>query len=171
MRLLGGLINLCSKWCLPVSRFVQYSPSRLVPAHRLPDGAYAAARHLKLEGNLEPARLEFFTNLLTERLEKLIVEAESGVGELVSEKENLPDSIDLATHESNRDFTLRMRDRERKLIYKIRKALTMIEEGDYGECEVCGEDISEGRLMARPVTTHCIDCKTEAEQQERVRGL
>ena|GEM_PF-683575 len=166
-----GLSNVWPKWCLPVSRFVQYSPSRSVPDHRIFGASLAAIRHLHLEGNLEPARLEFFTKLLTERLEKLIVEAESGVGELVSEKENLPDSIDLATHESNRDFTLRMRDRERKLIYKIRKALVMIEEGNYGECEVCGEDISEGRLMARPVTTHCIDCKTEAEQQERVRGL
>ncbi len=120
---------------------------------------------------MKPERLEFFRNLLNERLEALIKDAESGVGDLVSEKENLPDSIDLATHESNRDFTLRMRDRERKLIYKIREAVGRIEEGEYGECVVCGEDISEGRMLARPVTTHCIDCKTEAEQQERVRGL
>ena len=120
---------------------------------------------------MKAERLELFRNLLSERLEALIREAESGVGELVSEKENLPDSIDLATQESNRDFTLRMRDRERRLIYKIREALKRIEEGDYGECVVCGEDISQGRLLARPVTTHCIDCKTEAEQQERVRGL
>ncbi len=120
---------------------------------------------------MTPERLEFFRNLLNERLDALIKDAESGVGDLVSEKENLPDSIDLATHESNRDFTLRMRDRERKLIYKIREAIHRIDEGEYGECVVCGEDISEGRLLARPVTTHCIDCKTEAEQQERVRGL
>ncbi len=120
---------------------------------------------------MKPERQEFFRNLLNERLEALIKDAESGVGDLVSEKENLPDSIDLATHESNRDFTLRMRDRERKLIYKIREAIGRIEEGEYGECVVCGEDISEGRMLARPVTTHCIDCKTEAEQQERVRGL
>ena len=120
---------------------------------------------------MEAERLEFFRTVLNERLDSLIREAEHGVGELVSEKENLPDSIDLATHESNRDFTLRMRDRERKLIYKIREAIKRIEEGEYGECVVCGEDISEGRLLARPVTTHCIDCKTEAEQQERVRGL
>ena len=64
-----------------------------------------------------------------------------------------------------------MRDRERRLIYKIREALKRIDEGEYGECVVCGEEISQGRLLARPVTTHCIDCKTEAEQQERVRGL
>jgi len=120
---------------------------------------------------LDAKNREHFRALLTERLENLIREAESGVGELVSEKENLPDSIDLATHESDRDFSLRMKDRERKLIYKIRKALVKIEEKEYGECEVCGEEISIGRLMARPVTTHCIDCKTEAEQQERVRGI
>ena len=116
-------------------------------------------------------RLESFKKLLNERLESLIREAESGVGELVSEKENLPDSIDLASYESVRDFSLKMKDRERKLIYKIRESLKRIDEGDYGECVVCGEDIAVGRLLARPVTTHCIDCKTEAENQERVRGL
>ena len=120
---------------------------------------------------MKPDRLEYFRNLLNERLDALLREAELGVGKLVSEKENLPDSIDLASSESDRDFTLRMRDRERKLIYKIREAVKRIEEGEYGECVVCGEEISEGRLLARPVTTHCIDCKTEAEQQERVRGL
>lgn len=119
---------------------------------------------------MTPDRLEFFRNLLHERLRSLINEAEQGVEELVEEKENLPDSIDLASSESDRDFTLRMRDRERKLLYKIREAIQRIDEGNYGECEVCGEDISEGRLRARPVTTHCIDCKTEAEQQEKVRG-
>jgi DnaK suppressor protein len=119
---------------------------------------------------MEPDRLEFFRKLLNDRLEALIREAETGVTELVEEKENLPDSIDLASSESDRDFTLRMRDRERKLIYKIREAIKRIDDGEYGDCEVCGEPISEGRLQARPVTTHCIDCKTEAEQQERVRG-
>jgi DnaK suppressor protein len=119
---------------------------------------------------MTPDRLEFFKKLLNDRLAALFEEAETGVVELVEEKENLPDSIDLASSETDRDFTLRMRDRERKLIYKLKEAVARCEDGTYGECEVCGEDISEGRLMARPVTTHCIDCKTEAEQQERVRG-
>ena len=120
---------------------------------------------------MTPDRLDFFRNLLNQRLSSLYTDAEGGVGELVEEKENLPDSIDLASSETDRDFSLRMRDRERKLIYKLKEALGRCEDGTYGECEVCGEDISEGRLMARPVTTHCIDCKTEAEQQERVRGV
>ncbi len=120
---------------------------------------------------MDPESREFLRKLLNERLDALQRDAEAGVGELVAEKENLPDAIDLASHESDRDFSIRMKDRERKLIFKIRQALERIDDEDYGECVVCGEEIGQGRLMARPVTTHCIDCKTEAEQQERVRGL
>lgn len=120
---------------------------------------------------MDEDKLEFYRKLLNERLEALMRDAEANVGELVAEKQNLPDSIDLANDESDRYFTLRMQDRERNLIYKIREALGRIDEGDYGECVVCGEEIGEKRMMARPVTTHCIDCKTEAEQQERARRM
>ena len=113
---------------------------------------------------------DFFRKLLDERLEALVEEANRSVGDLTEQKLNLPDAIDLASEESTRDFSIRLKDRERKLIYKIRKALGRLEDGTYGVCEVCGEDIAEKRLIARPVTTHCIDCKTEAETQERIRG-
>jgi len=62
---------------------------------------------------------------------------------------------------------LRIRDRERKLISKIQEALQRVEEGTFGICDTCGEEIGEKRLEARPVTTQCIDCKTEAEKKER----
>jgi len=62
---------------------------------------------------------------------------------------------------------LRIRDRERKLIIKIQEALDRIEDGSFGVCETCGEEISQKRLEARPVTTQCIDCKSEAEQREK----
>jgi DnaK suppressor protein len=119
---------------------------------------------------MDPKKREVFRGLLNEELGRLISEAEEGVVQLVEEKENLPDSIDLATSESDRDFSLRMKDRDRKLIFKIRDALRRLEEDDYGYCVICGEEIGFERLKARPVTTHCIDCKTEAEMQERVRG-
>jgi DnaK suppressor protein len=121
------------------------------------------------EDTMDPEKLEKFRKLLNERLNELL--AEAGISELVKDNENLPDTIDLATEESNRDFRLRMKDRERRLIIKIRKALARMDEGEYGECVVCGEPIGDRRLEIRPVTTHCIDCKTEAETQERVRGL
>jgi len=85
--------------------------------------------------------------------------------------ENMPDPNDRATLESDRNFTLRIRDRERKLIGKIKEALERIETGSYGICEVCGEDISEARLIARPVTTYCIECKKRQEMEEKVKGL
>jgi DnaK suppressor protein len=116
---------------------------------------------------MEKERLDFFRNLLQERLRALLSEAGATLGDLTDEKENLADAIDLASMESNRDFQLRIRDRERVLIHKIKEALVRIDEGEYGTCVSCGGDISEKRLIARPVATHCIDCKTELEQLAR----
>lgn len=69
--------------------------------------------------------------------------------------------------ESSRNSVLRIRDRERKLIFKIQEALQRLENGEYGVCEQCGEEIGIGRLKARPVTTLCIDCKSSQEVEER----
>ena len=58
-----------------------------------------------------------------------------------------------------------------KLIKKIKKTLDRIEEGTFGICDTCGEDISIERLKARPVTTQCIDCKTKEEAFEKALGI
>jgi len=113
----------------------------------------------------------FFKKLLNERLDELLNEANKTVSGMTAHKENLPDPSDRATLESDRNFTLRIRDRERKLIGKINEALERIDTGTYGICEECGEDISEARLKARPVTTLCIDCKKKQEMDEKARGL
>jgi len=81
-----------------------------------------------------------------------------------------PDPTDQASMETDRNFDLRIKDRERKLIRKIDQAVLRIKEGEFGLCEACGGDISVKRLQARPVTTLCIDCKTEQEQEERTRS-
>lgn len=112
-----------------------------------------------------------FRALLHEKLNELLDEAQQTVNGMTVPEENLPDPTDRATLESDRNFTLRIRDRERRLIGKIKEALERIETGSYGICEVCGEDISEARLIARPVTTLCINCKTKQEQEEKVRGV
>lgn len=77
------------------------------------------------------------------------------------------DINDQASLESERSFELRIKDRERKLIGKVHEALKKIEEGTYGICESCGEAIGVKRLMARPVTNLCINCKSEMEAEER----
>jgi DnaK suppressor protein len=106
-----------------------------------------------------------------EELQRLMDEVQAGAGKTVSDmttipEENFPDPTDRALLESNRNFTLRLRDRERKLLAKIKEAMKRIEDGTFGGCEGCGGKISEKRLVARPVTTLCIDCKTVAEEEE-----
>ena len=116
-------------------------------------------------------KAEEFKKLLTERIETLLTDANKTVSGMTDAAENYPDPTDRATLESDRNFELRIRDRERKLIGKIKDALERIENGTFGICEECGEEISEERLKARPVTTLCIDCKTKQEKDERVKGL
>jgi DnaK suppressor protein len=121
---------------------------------------------------MDKEHLEIFRALLHERLEELIGKAEvtrttmTGGGAAP-----FPDPADRATLETDRNFTLRIRDRERKLISKILEALERIEDGTYGMCEICGGDISEKRLRARPVTTMCIACKSRMEALEKAKGV
>ena len=117
---------------------------------------------------MDQEKLEFFRQVLHEEMRSLLGEAGKTVSEMTAENENFPDPTDRATKESDRNFELRIRDRERKLINKIREALERIESGEFGICEMCGEDISDGRLKARPVTTLCIDCKIEEERKEKI---
>lgn len=77
------------------------------------------------------------------------------------------DVNDQATLESERSFELRIKDRERKLIGKVREALKKIDDGEYGICDSCSEPIGTKRLLARPVTNLCINCKAEMEAEEK----
>lgn len=115
--------------------------------------------------------LEYFRELLTNRLNDLLEQADDTVSGMTTPKENFPDPTDRASHEADRNFMLRIRDREHKLIKKIKKALERIDNGAFGICEKCEEDISIQRLKARPVTTQCIDCKTKGEAVEKALGL
>ncbi|HMK36554.1 MAG TPA: RNA polymerase-binding protein DksA [Desulfomonilaceae bacterium] len=122
---------------------------------------------------LKKEDLEYFQGLLQKQLDELVRGAGKTVGDMteLEGKTSFPDPTDRASLESDRNFELRIRDRERKLINKIRKALEKIEDGSFGFCEVCGEPIEFKRLEARPVTTHCIDCKTSEEEEERLRKM
>ena len=120
---------------------------------------------------LNKKQLKYFKNLLNEKLEDLLKEVDRTVSGMSDLNENMPDPTDRATLESDRNFTLRIRDRERKLIGKIKDALERIENGTYGICESCEEDISDERLKARPVTTLCIECKKKQEDEEKIKGI
>ena len=105
-------------------------------------------------------------DLLNQR-ESLLKEAEETLSSLPSEL-NFPDMGDQATAETDRNFMLRLRDRERMLLKKIDETIERIDNGPYGICEECGNEIGIKRLEARPVTTLCIECKTRQEEEERI---
>ena len=120
---------------------------------------------------MEEKRLEYFREILKERFQELLAEAEKTVTGMTSANDNFPDPTDRASLESERNFMLRIRDRERKLLSKIESAMERIDSGEFGICEMCGDDIGEERLKARPVTTLCISCKKNQEANEKARGV
>jgi len=119
---------------------------------------------------LKPEKLKAFRKLLIEKINELLSEAGKTVSEMTNGKENFPDPNDRASLESDRNFELRIRDRERRLIVKMQEAIKRIDDGTFGVCEACGGPISEKRLTARPVTTDCINCKTKQEKAEKLKG-
>ncbi len=114
---------------------------------------------------------DYFKRLLNNWLEELLDQAGDTVSGMTVPKENFPDPTDRAALEADRNFMLRIRDREHKLIKKIKQAVVRLENDTYGICDSCGEDISLKRLKARPVTTQCIDCKSKEEALEKALGI
>ena len=111
--------------------------------------------------------MQQFQDQLNDWLEDLLLQAGRTVAELQDRDTRRPDPMDQAVEENSRNFSLRIRNRENLLIRKIRQSLHDIEKGSYGICQSCGELISVARLKARPVTRHCIECKTAMERYER----
>jgi len=112
-----------------------------------------------------------FKKILTNQREALVGNAKRAVsGDIHLDPDDFPDEIDTASSEVSLAFTGRLRERERGLLAKIDGALEKIEEGVYGQCESCEEEIGLKRLEARPVAELCIDCKAEQEKLERGMG-
>jgi len=74
------------------------------------------------------------------------------------------DIYDQASNERDRELLLLLGDREREKIRNIEDALTRLEEGEYGICEDCEEEIPIGRLKAMPFARLCVKCKTDLEK-------
>lgn len=102
-------------------------------------------------------------------LDEIDAKGRATAAEETAADDRFADVVDLAQAESNRSMVLRLRDREHKMIRKIHQALRRLEDGTYGICEDCGEPIAPARLLARPVTTLCADCKAEREADEALR--
>ena len=115
--------------------------------------------------------LEKFKKLLIEHRDQLLGNAKKALsGDIHVDPDDFSDEMDIASSEVNLQFTGRLREREQGLLSKIELALEKIEDGIYGECVTCGEDIGLKRLKARMVAELCFDCKSEQEKLERRAG-
>jgi len=118
--------------------------------------------------SMREKKLKEIRKKLTQQREELISEAGIALTALPGET-LFPELGDQASAEIDRNFMLKLKGRERKLLAKIDEAIEKIDNGTYGVCETCGEEINLRRLEARPVTTMCIECKTEQEEEEKLR--
>jgi DnaK suppressor protein len=116
--------------------------------------------------SLNSQKLSGFQREILARREALAAELRACTAQLIEEEEMLPDSVDQAQADQERMFTRQMHNRDLLALGQMDEALQRIQAGTFGECERCGEEISEGRIRAFPLTTLCIECKAEIESEE-----
>ncbi len=120
---------------------------------------------------MEKKDLVYFNEALQNQLEELTAKAGGTVVASIIFDGHVSDLLDRATIDTDLSTIMRIRDRESKLMKKIKESLDKIEDGTYGICEMCEEEISVARLKARPVAKYCIKCKTKLEGLERASGF
>ncbi len=117
---------------------------------------------------MESKDIEYFRQELDQQLDSIMRRGKETLDSMSEKSEFFADPADRATAESERAFILRLRDRDRKVVKKIRQTLDRIDNGEFGVCEECGEEIGLARLKARPITTLCIRCKSSQEEEEKL---
>lgn len=112
--------------------------------------------------------VEYFRRRIEQWKEELLKESNETIENLKSEARDVSDEAERASRETENTFELRTRDRYRKLLKKVNKALRRIESGDYGYCEETDEEIGLPRLIARPIATMCIDAQERWELKQKI---
>ena len=100
--------------------------------------------------------------LKEEAYEEIGKAVKSNADKLINEPSG--DIYDQASNERDRELLLLLGDREREKVRNIDEALARLDEGEYGICEDCEEEIPIGRLKAMPFARLCVKCKTDLEK-------
>jgi len=132
----------------------------------LPKGYHPSSK----EEYMNPQHLAYFRNKLRDWRDQLVEESRQTMDNLRDEVRDVGDEAERATRETENSLELRTRDRYRKLISKIDKALRRIEEGSYGFCEETDEEIGVERLDARPIATLSLDAQERREHLQKQMG-
>lgn len=125
--------------------------------------AVVSTLHLK-DQKWEEIRM-LLTKIKDDTLREISKSVRNGT-EAVAAIEPGGDIYDQASSERDRELGLLLGDREREKVHNIDEALLRIDEGDYGICEECDEEIPLGRLKAMPFTRHCVKCKSDLEKMQ-----
>ncbi len=145
-------------------RSINDLPEGYEPQIKLKDGY----KPLEKEKYMCDKHIEYFRRLLLQWQEDLVKESQETINNLQGEVRDVSDEAERAQRETENTLELRTRDRYRKLLSKIRKALNRIQDGDYGYCEDTDEEIGLKRLMARPIATMTIDAQERWELRQRL---
>jgi len=124
----------------------------------------------KSEKYMSPRQQEYFRQKLLNWRDDLVEESRETISHLQHEVRDVGDEAERATRETENSLELRTRDRYRKLIRKIDKALIRLDDGEYGYCEETGEEIGLDRLEARPIATLCLDAQERWELRQKQQG-
>lgn len=129
----------------------------------------AALLKMPASAYMNAEQLAFFRTRLEALREEMLANA-ADTGEHLKENENFADPNDRATVEEENMLEQRVRDRERKLLKKINKALARIETGEFGYCLETGEPIGLPRLLARPTAEYSIEAQERHEKLEKLHA-
>ena len=121
----------------------------------------------KNEKYMNAKQKQHFQDILESWRCQLQIEQDRTADKIQKNVSHFPDESDRATHEEEFTLELRTRERERRLLSKIKESVEDLKADDYGYCASCGIEIGIRRLEARPTATRCIDCKTIEEIHER----
>lgn len=124
----------------------------------------------KSEKYMSQQQQEYFRQKLLSWRGDLVEESRETISHLQHEVRDVGDEAERATRETENSLELRTRDRYRKLIRKIDKALIRLDDGEYGYCDETGEEIGLDRLEARPIATLCLDAQERWELRQRQLG-
>lgn len=117
---------------------------------------------------MKPEHLAYFRNLLEKELQRLSESNAPKLNEISSLDTTTGDEGDIALNEIQRNVNIRITDRQTKLINKIQRAILRIDSGDYGYCDISGNEIGLKRLMARPMANMTIEEQEKCDGDENI---
>ncbi|HVG39848.1 MAG TPA: TraR/DksA family transcriptional regulator [Pyrinomonadaceae bacterium] len=116
---------------------------------------------------MDAVKIEHFRKILLEELRRHTQNVrEEQAAALESVDDGVKDAVDMSLEDVNREIAFRLGERESQLVADIDQALLRIDEGSYGVCARCGEEISERRLEAMPTARYCAPCQQAVEASQ-----